>query len=86
MSGAVYDCDTGAKRKPGLKEMGCHVLGDDDSPIVPVMLYSGVYHSLNARGINRPVDTVILEKLPTKPPTCAESVQQWSRIFRSTHT
>jgi len=23
-----------------LKEMGCHVLGDDDSPIVPVMLYS----------------------------------------------
>jgi len=23
-----------------LKEMGCHVLGDEDSPIVPVMLYN----------------------------------------------
>lgn len=32
--------DNAAMFRRRLKEMGCHVLGDDDSPIVPVMLYS----------------------------------------------
>lgn len=34
-------CSNAAFFRRRLKEMGCHVLGDDDSPIVPVMLYSG---------------------------------------------
>ena len=33
-------CANAAFFRRRLKEMGCHVLGDDDSPIVPMMLYS----------------------------------------------
>ena len=33
-------CSNAAFFRRRLKEMGCHVLGDDDSPIVPMMLYS----------------------------------------------
>ena len=42
--------DNAAMFRRRLKEMGCHVLGDDDSPIVPVMLYSSAKIPQFSRG------------------------------------
>jgi hypothetical protein len=36
--GKVEEKDAIVLRSRRLKEMGCHVLGDDDSPIVPMMV------------------------------------------------
>ena len=36
--GKVEEKDAFVLRSRRLKEMGCHVLGDDDSPIVPMMV------------------------------------------------